>query len=264
MSALLSKIHNVRSQGSTVIKTGKISGGINALFASYPDVWATLHPALKQEGLSVGFSAASITFHGETELVRMTMTVSDGITQEDHSYDMIVPEKILNSRGSSVTNNAQRVANAESYAKRTSLILFFGMSAGNEDEVERMMPVGDQSNIPGIIRVTDRTTWQGLMDGVWSDVMSPTEDGKLGDVAAKGNAAMKQLWQDFPQHPGLLAWAADWIQGALEEKSWGWKADILAIEGALPETMQACNAEQLGIAARVLGKAIREMKGEAK
>jgi|GEM_PF-4177072 len=262
--SLLKAIHAIRTKGLTVVKTGRITGGINAAYASYPDVWATLHPALTEQGLSVGFTSAIITVQHETELVRMTMTVSDGTTAEEHIYDMIVPERIVNSRGSSVTNSAQRVANAESYCKRTSLILFFGMSAGNEDEVERMMPGVDQSNIPGIMMVNERTTWQGLMDGIWRDFMSPDQSGKLGDVAAKGNAPMKQLWLDYPQHPGVLAWAADWMQNALEENGWGWKADILAIEGALPESMQACNAEQLFLAARVLGKAIREMKEESK
>lgn len=262
--SLLQKIHNIRARGLTVVKTGKITGGINAMFASYPDVWAAVSPALTEEGLSVGFTSAVISIQHETELVRMTMTVSDGTTQADHQFDMIVPERILNSRGSSVTNNAQRVANAESYCKRTSLILFFGVAAGNEDEVERMAPSPDQSNIPGLIMVNSLTTWQGLMDGIWRDVMSPTQDGKLGDVAAKGNAGMKQLWLDYPDHPGVLAWAADWMQNALEEHGWGWKADLVSIEGALPDSMQACNAGQLSVAARVLGKAIRDMKEEAK
>jgi hypothetical protein len=262
--SLLQKIHNIRAKGLTVVKTGKITGGINARFASYPDVWAAVSPALTDEGLSVGFTSAVISFQHETELVRMTMTVSDGTTQEDHQFDMIVPEKILNSRGSSVTNNSQRVANAESYCKRTSLILFFGMSAGNEDEVERMAPTPDQSNIPGIIMVTESTPWQGLMDGMWADVMAPTQDGKLGDAAKRGNAAMRQMWQDYPHHPGLCAWAADGISNALQENGWGWKAEILAIEGALPESMQACNPVELALAARVLRKALSEIKGDAK
>ena len=256
--SLLSKIHNIRALGLTVVKTGKISGGINALFASYPDVWAALKPALDAESISVGFSSAILSFHGDSELVAMSLEVCDGATSLEREFQMIVPEKILNSRGSSVTNNAQRVANAQSYLKRTALIHFFGMSAGNEDEVERMMPAGDQTNIPGVIFVEDSTAWQSLTDGIWGSVMSPLHDGKLGTHhATGGDTAMAILWQDYPNHPALLAWAADWITSKLDSLGWDW-ADAVALAPDLPAAITGCDATTMRSAAKAIKTAIKE------
>lgn len=254
MSELLKKIHAIRREALTVIKKGKTNLG---LFASYPDVWSTLQPSLDKHGLSVGFSSAKITFHGDTELVTMDMTVSDGGESVAWPFDMIVPERIMTGGGKSVTNNAQRVASAESYLKRTALVHAFCMSAGNEDEVERMNPVGDQTNTPGTIFVDERTTWQSLMDGLWSDVMSPLHDGKLSVYAAQGDGAMKLLWKDFPDHPAICAWAADWLTGALEAAQWEW-SDVVALDPALPGAMQSCNPGQLRLAAQALSKALKE------
>lgn len=259
---LTGRVHNVRALGLAVIKTGKISGGINAMFASYPDVWAALHPALTAEGLSVGFCNATITLHGETEIVSMKLEVSDGTETLSPEFQMIVPEKILNSRGSSVTNNAQRVANAESYLKRTALIHYFGMSAGNEDEVERMMPAGDQTNTPGMIVMTERTTWQDLTDGVWVNAQSPLFDGMLKNHLEAGGS-MKALWADFPNHPGLQAWAADYIVGALQELDLGWD-DLRKQEATLPNFMASCNGEELRAAARTAKGLLDAKKGGSK
>ena len=114
---LTQKIHNVRLLGLTVVKHGKTNLGA---FASYPDVWSALQPSLAINGLSVGFSAARITFHGDTELVSMDMAISDGADSVTWPFDMIVPERIMTGSGKSVTNNAQRVASAESYLRRTA------------------------------------------------------------------------------------------------------------------------------------------------
>jgi hypothetical protein len=242
-------------------KTGEIPGYGSRkaiMFASYADVWSALQPALAEEGLSVGFSSATLSALGhESEMVRMTMVVCDGATLEEHPFEMIVPEKILNSSGSSVTNSAQRVANAESFLKRTALIHFFGIATGNEDEVERMNPVGDQTNIPGVMFVDGRTTWQGLMDGMWCDVMSPLHDGKIGIYAAEGDKAMVALWQDFPDHPALMAWAGDWINGALESAGLSW-ADVMETEADLPGVLTACNAAALRRAAKTVKQLLKE------
>lgn len=260
MKTLLAKIHAVRSEGLTVAKTGKISGGINALFASYPDVWAALYPALQRAELSVGFSGAVITVKEGVELVRMALTVSDGEAEKTAEFDMIIPEKILNSRGSSVVNNAQRVANAESYTKRTALIHFFGMSAGNEDEVERMTPRGDETNIPGAVVIGPDTPWQDLTDGGWANGLSPSGEGLLSDVSRTSGSAMAQLWTSFPNHPGICAWAADWITSRQEEQGIAWEA-MAAADPALPGALYQCNAAQLRAACKV----VREMtKGGAK
>jgi len=260
MKSLLSKIHAVRSEGLTVAKTGKISGGINALFASYPDVWAALFPALQRAGLSVGFSGAEISVSEGVELVTMTLTVGDGESEQTAGFDMIVPEKILNSRGSSVVNNAQRVANAQSYLKRTALIHFFGMSAGNEDEVERMAPRGDETNIPGAMVIGPDTPWQDLTDGCWANGLSPSGDGLLSDVSRSGPGPMVQLWTSFPDHPGICAWAADWITSRQEEQGIVWDA-LVAADPALPGALCQCNAAQLRAACKV----VRDMtKGGAK
>lgn len=258
-AALIGKIHRVRLKGLTVVKTGKISGGINAMFASYPDVWAALKPALDEEGLSVGFAGAQLgAFGGEgAESVLMPMEISDGESSTGHLFAMMIPEKILNSRGSSVTNNAQRVANAQSYLKRTALIHFFGMSAGNEDEVERMMPAGDQTNIPGVIIPGPDLAWQDLTGGMWENVMSPTGEGKLVDQAGKGGAAMNEMWQLHLEHPGMVAWAADYIEAKLYASGLDW-ADLMEFGAALPSNMQACNGAQMRDAAKILKHAVAE------
>lgn len=254
MNALTAKIHRVRLKSLTVIKEGKTNLG---RFASYPDVWSKLQPALNDEGLSVGFSAARITFHGDVEMVTMDMEISDGETCVTWPFDMVVPERIMTGTGKSVTNNAQRVASAESYLRRTALIHAFGMSAGNEDEVEKMLPIGDQTNIPGTIFVDERTTWQGLMDGMWADVMSPLHDGKLGIYASQGTKAMVELWGDHPTHPGIMAWAADWITGALEDYGLSW-ADVMDADPAAVSTITACNADQLRAAAKTVKQLLKE------
>lgn len=258
--SITNKIHAVRLLALTVVKTGKISGGINAMFASYPDVWRMLQPALAEHGLSVGFCGAKLEPFQDGEKVSMELGVSDGTESATTMFEMLVPEKILNSWGSSVTNNAQRVANAQSYLKRTALIHFFGMSAGNEDEVERMMPMGDQSNIPGLIRVTDSTAWQSLMDGLWSNVESPLHDGRLAEYA-KSPAQMVALWDDFPDHPGITAWAADLIRDTLQSigKSWG---DVVAADPDTPASLEACNGTQIRMATRAAKFIAKAVKAE--
>ena len=255
---ILQKIHAVRQLGLAVVKTGKITGGINAQFASFPDVWSALKPALDEHQLSVGFCSSLLSLHGDSESLKMTLEISDGTERETFQFDMMVPERILNSRGSAVTNNAQRIANAQSYCKRTALILFFGMSAGNEDEVERMMPTPDQTNIPGVVIPGPNTTWQSLTDGIWANVMAPEHDGKLEAIAAaRGVKAMVALWDNFPDHCGLQAWAADWVTGTLEEHGWTW-GDVTAEDGTLPASMHQCNAAELRGATRAIGQLLRK------
>jgi hypothetical protein len=251
---LLSKIHAVRLQGLTVVKMGKTNLG---LFAAYADVWSTLQPALAGQGLSVGFSAARIVLHGDVEMVTMDMEISDGESSVTWPFDMVIPERIMTGSGKSVTNNAQRVASGQSYLRRTALIHAFGMSAGNEDEVEKMVPVGDQTNTPGTIFVDERTTWQGLMDGMWADVMSPLHDGKLSFHASQGNVHMAGMWTDHPNHPGIMAWAADWINGGLETAGLSW-ADVMEMDPALPSALTACNAGELRAAAKAAKQLLKE------
>lgn len=254
---IITKIHKIRSLALAVVKTGKIQGGINALFASFPDIWSVLQPALAEGGLSIGFSNSVISFHGDSEMVAMALEVSDGESVIEREFQMILPEKILNSRGSSVVNNAQRTANAQSYLKRTALIHFFGISAGNEDEVERMLPVGDQSNIPGLITITENTTWQSLTDGLWENVMSPLHDGPL---RGRGDKALGALWIDYPAHIGLLAWVADWIDGKTDALGWTWQ-DLVTLDPSLPLSLTECNASQLRLAAQALKAELSKKKG---
>lgn len=247
MSALLSKIHAVRQLALTIKKTGKIGGGINALFASYPDVWSKLQPELDRQGLSVGFTGATLEPLGDGEKVGMLMTISDGESVSESRFEMMVPERIISRGGSAVTNNAQRVANAQSYLKRTALIHAFGMSAGNEDECERMNPTGDQSNIPGLIRVNEKTAWQDLTDGAWSNAESPLFDGTLSGYSGE-RGKMIALWTDWPHHAGIIAWAADWITSSLQELGLSW-ADVTAENPALPADMMACDGAAMRTAA---------------
>lgn len=259
MSAnLIAKIHRVRLGGLTIIKQGKTNLG---RFAAYPDVWSTLQPSLSVEGLSVGFSAARITFHGEAELVSMDMEISDGADCVTWPYEMIVPEKVLTAGGKPVTNNAQRVASAESYLRRTALIHAFGMSAGNEDEVERMTPAEDLSNLPGAIAVTADTKWQDLVEGLWENAQSPLYDGTLVGYAAQGDNVMRGMWRDYPDHAGLQAWAADWIVSTLQALGIGWDG-VRAGDADLPAYLTQCTGSALRRAAKALAAALAKAKEE--
>jgi len=252
--SLISKIHAVRLKGLTVVKKGKTNLG---LFASYVDVWSELQPHLEREGLSIGFSGARIVINGDSEIVTMDMTISDGVESVTWSFDMIVPERIISgSSGKSVTNNAQRVASAESYLRRTAMIHAFGMSAGNEDECERMQPVGDQTNIPGAVPLPEGAAWQDYVDNAWEPLLSPLHDGKLVDYAKDGPAAMGTLWKEFPGHAGLQAWAHDWMLSTMRDFDITW-ANITSREPGLPEWITGCNADQLRTAAAAV-KAIRQ------
>lgn len=251
--SLLAKIHAVRLLGLTVVKKGKTNLGA---FASYPDVWSELQPHLNTAGLSIGFSGARIVIHGDSEIVTMDMTISDGAESVTWPFDMIVPERIISGSGKSVTNNAQRVASAESYLRRTAMIHAFGMSAGNEDECERMQPVGDQINIPGAVRLPDGAAWQAYVDNAWEPLLSPLHDGKLVDYAKDGPGAMGALWKEFPSHAGLQAWAHDWMLSTMREHEISW-SDVTAKEPGLPEWITGCNADQLRTAAGAV-KALRQ------
>jgi len=136
------------------------------------------------------------------------------------------------------------------------------MSAGNEDEVERMMPHGDQSNIPGLVMVTSATIWQALTDGTWRDVMSPLEDGKLEAHTERGAKYMNELWKEYPDHPGVMAYWADWLSGTMQNGEIPW-ADLMDRDASLPTALQACNPEQLRSAARAMTEILKAAK-EAK
>lgn len=254
---LRERIHAVRSQALAVVKTGKITGGINAQFASYADIWSALQPTLHANGVTVGWAGATLRPVGQHETVEfiasMTMQVSDGAETLESVFEMLVPEKILNSRGSSVVNNAQRVANAESYCKRTALLHYFGMSAGNEDDVERMMPAGDQTNIPGAIVVQPDTSWHELTDGLWHNALSPDDTGLLG---GRTEEEMRQLWRSYPAHPALCAWGADYVQGKMQDLGMAW-ADVSKLDAKLPEKMTTCTAKDLRLAAALLAGTVK-------
>lgn len=247
---LAGRIHAVRSAGLAVKKTGEVKDGggrVKFTFASFFDVMEALQPELVKAGISVGFHGIEVRFDGDREVVALKMEVSDGQDTREHGFEMMVPEVIKNSQGSSVTNSAQRTANAISYAKRIGLVAFFNIAAGNEDDVERMTPAPGQSNIPGLIPVTSSTRWQDLLDGTWKDVMSPLENGKLEDESEQGEDHMKELWRSYPTHPGMMAYWADWLQAKMENDGGSWK-DLREKNTELPEHLHNCTAKRLAMA----------------
>lgn len=245
MTNLIKRIHEVRSLGIAVVKTGKITGGINAAFASYADVWSSLQPHLLGAGLSVGWADGEVRGLADGEVVRMHMEVSDGQETSRHAFEMLVPEPIISGSGKRVVNNAQRTSNAMTYLKRLSLVAFFGIATGNEDDVERMSPQGDQINIPGAIRVDENTSWISLIEGVWRDVLAPAADGKLGDCC---EADLREMWRAYPSHPGLMAWGADFIESKLCDCGKVW-SDLVAIDQRIPGAICVCDATMLRKAA---------------
>lgn len=259
-SSLLSKVHAIRKLGLTVVKTGEITGKNKIAYASYVDVKATLRPALDEYDLSTGFIDGEITSHGDGDRVSVSLIVSNGVERETTGFQILMPEKIMNSYGSSVINSGQRSAAAYSYARRNALICYFDIITGDMDDVERMTPKGDQSNIPGLIRVTERTQWQDLTDGAWKDTESPLEDGKLEPHCAS-RAAMVNLWNQFPNHPGLVACAADWIDSVLQREGLSW-ADVMEMEPALPASMQACDGPAMRLASQAASRINKQARAQ--
>lgn len=254
---LLSKIHAVRKLGLAVVKTGEITGKNKITFASYADVWETLKPALDEQDLSVGFTAGTVQPHGDGDRAALRMVVSDGTEREETEYEMLLPEKIVNQYGSSVTNSGQRNAGAFSFIRRNALLCFFNIGTGDADAVERMNPEGNQSNIPGIIRVNERTAWQDLTDGGWSNAESPLHDGTLAQYGGDRNR-MVLLWSDYPAHAGITAWAADWINDALQQLGMSW-ADVMEREPDLPGSITQCDGAAMRRAASVVRQVQREI-----
>lgn len=251
--SLASKIHAIRAMALVVRKTGEIRGGINAPFASYADVWSTLEPALKEHGVSVGWQGAILRpSTGEDYIVSMTMEISDGSESRQHVFEMLVPEAIRNSSGRSVVNNAQRVANAESYCTRLSLVRFFGVAAGNEDECERMRPSDDH---PGATRITENTRWQELTDGMWMDCMSPLHDGcTLGQyLKDQGEDGLRDLWQQCKDHPALCAFGADVLNSRMAASGVTW-TQIKEAGADMPDKFHSCDWRQLREAFRAYAK----------
>ena len=53
------------------------------------------------------------------------------------------------------------------------------------------------------------------------------------------------------------------IESVLQQKGWDW-AEMLALDGSLPESLTGCNGAQLRQATRALGQELRRLKGDAK
>lgn len=263
LSNLEKKIHEVRSQSLVVTKTGAISGGVRAQYASYVDVWETLQPALVKAGLSVGFSGCNLTVRFEVpcEVVSMTLQVSDGEEKIESVFEMLVPEPIRSKEGGNATiNGAQRVASGSAYCKRLALVHFFAISAGsNGDEVERMTPKAGQTNRRDMITIDDGAPWQDYTGGMWERIEAPGGSGmSLGEYAEDGGSLLG-LWKDFPGHPGLMAYGHDWLDNKIVEGKWEW-SDVVALEPMLPGSIFSCNATQLQAAVKAVAAYLKERK----
>lgn len=232
-------IHDIRSKGLAVTKTGKVGNKFD--FMSYADVWETLLPETKAAGLSVGFEDSSIRVEQDREILGIHMVVSNGAQRCRTHWEVMFPESIKNSGGSAVTNSSQRTGGAQSYLKRIALKEFFNIATGTEDEVERMTPRAGETNIPGLVTVAPDAHWSTLMNGAWRDVMSPRQNGKLESETEQGMAHMGELWKAYPQDKGLMAFWADWAMNKMEDKGLAWR-DVLAARPELPESLDACSS----------------------
>lgn len=252
-SQLRASLHAVRTAGISVVKTGK---GPKGNFASYADVWSALLPVLKEHGLSVAFESGAVRRDDSLEVVTMTLVVANADEEQRYPFETIIPEPIRNSSGSSVTNNAMRQAAGKTFGRRTELILFFGISTGTDDEVERMTVGPDQTNIPGLIVVGPETAWQSLTDGIWADAMSPLHDGKLSEHSKEGVEHMKDLWRANLTHPAMCAWGADWISHKLDEEGLAWD-DMIKRYPSLP-SFQNCTPRDLAAVMVTLSKPLKK------
>lgn len=241
-AALLAKVHTIRLAGLTAVKTGSVPGKFK--FASYADVWTALHPSLQVHDLSVGFSGSTISIAGALEIMRLTLEVTDGETQMEKQFEILLPECIRNSSGGAVTNSSQRSGGGATYARRTALILFFNIATGDDAEVERMQP-GNMERARGAT-VSDAAPWSALLDGGWCD--APAGDGKrtLGDL---NNAQRKALWEKDPASKPLMAWVGDLITNMLGDAGYSWETFRQWANAGLPEVMEQCTPGLLKIAA---------------
>lgn len=245
MSGLLSKVHGVRLQGLTVVKTGQVPGKFK--FASLADVWTVLFPVLKESGLSIGFTNSSIRIAGTLEIMCLTLQVSDGEAEAKENFEILLPESIRNSSGNAVTNSSQRSGGGASYARRTALILYFNIATGDDAEVERMNPGAKEIDRDAPPEASNLAPWARLMDGNWSDLASPDGSGPLVDAREK-----KKLWQKWPDHPGLTAWAADIVTYDLTQLGFSWSRFATESGGQWPASLEECTPTQVRQAANAV------------
>ena len=256
---LAKAIHAVRSAGITVEKTsttGKFK------FAGYVDVWPALRPVLAQHSLSVALGNTAVRMSHEGEVLSADLIISNGAHEARERYEVLLPETIRNQSGAAVTNSSQRTGGAQSYLKRIALIAYFNISTGTEDEVERMTPRPGENNIPGLCTVTDATPWTELTDGTWRDVLSPLGGYKLEADAEKGLKHMNAIWQTYPDHKGLMAFWADYINETLTNCEMLW-ADIVEKVPDLPGRLTDCTTrDQLASACRFLNELRKSKSGK--
>jgi len=232
-----------------VEKSGQITGGINAKFASYADIREVLNPHMIEHGLSLGWNRQTIrTDEKGREIVTMHGEVSDGEESVNVEFEVMVPAAITNSRGSEVVNNAQRTANAASYCVRIATLRIFGMGAGNEDECERMSASGAETDSrDSAPQISEDAHWSKFLDGEWRYVRAPGKDAKLGELKDK---ELVDLVLKHPTHAGLVAWVADSrLMGNLQELGMLWSEFIKQEPGDWPDTLIECTPEQIKQAA---------------
>jgi hypothetical protein len=92
--------------------------------------------------------------------------------------------------------------------------------------------------------------------------MSPLEDGKLADHAAKGEKHMRNLWGSYTTHPAMMAWGADWLVGKFQDSGMAWR-DLRDKDAALPEHMSNCNPRQLRTACALMDGTIKPKEPQA-
>lgn len=240
-------IAEMQASGLVCVKERKNSS-LNSSYATLADVWELLRPHLAKHGLAVQFRHGSLRELGSQIVQGMTVIIShpeSGETQE-WSAEYPMPE------GNRGVNFAQRFGSATTYAQRYALCAAFGVVTGDDDDARRAASQVGRAAAATVS--TNPETWPTLMDGAWADAPAPGGDSMLGDLDHRARVA---LWKQHPDHPGLLAYAADWIVGRLEQAGSSWSQWTTEAGGTWPDSIEQCSPDELRAAARAIQTALR-------
>ncbi len=254
--SLTQKIHEIRAIGLAVVKEGEVRVGqkVQFKFAKFADVWTTVKPELASRGLSVGWALGKVRAEGEYLIHSLVMVVTDGTESGEFTFDMVLPEPIRSSTGNIISVAPQRQANAQSYAKRTSLCAFFNISTGDEDDVEQMkMGVATRDTGP---TESNEAPWYAFMLDNWKTVDAPEKD-ELGEPVQLGYLTLRQcadMWTKHPEHKAITARFADKIVMELKKAGLYWVQFVERFPDAeLPlGAIEDCTPDQVRKAAELI------------
>jgi len=110
----------------------KDDAGQNSKYAKLDRIWRTIRPILTPIGLSVTWQICELK-DGNLCHVEGKLSHRDG-HHERITFDVPIPEVIKNREGRSVTNVAQQMGSAHTYAQRYATCSALGLITGEDDD----------------------------------------------------------------------------------------------------------------------------------